>query len=207
MSDKHNIMVSIDTFSLQGKLLVASPDMKDPRFKGRVIYMCIHDPIDAIGLIINQAIPGLFLDEVIEFEPLDIKPSKKTSVISRQEVLYGGPVGTNRGFVLHSPLTEAQHQTVKETSTQLTDTLFLTSDKAILPTLVSDNPPDNALLAIGYSGWSPGQLEQEIMSNCWIVVDSDDSLIFDMEFENKRSKALAKLGISPQQLARQSGKA
>ena len=184
---------------------MASPDMKDPRFKGSVIYMCIHDSIDAIGLIINQPIPGVFLDEVIDFEPLDPKNLENASPIIQQSVLCGGPVGADRGFVLHSPLTDIQRDVVKDSSTRLTDTVFLTSDDAILQFLTSKTPPTNALLAMGYSGWSPGQIEQEIMSNSWIVVDSDDALLFDLDLENKRANTLAKLGISPHQLASHSG--
>jgi len=196
------------SFSLQGKLLIATPEMDDPNFKRSVVYMCIHDETHALGLIINRKKSGLTLSDILTQVPPELQKHGQVSDQYMKPVLFGGPVGTEQGFVLHTALDEGvTHPPSKDAplSMPLTETLFLTAHASILTTLLSETPPRHALLALGYAGWDAGQIEDEIKDNCWIVVESNDELIFDPDLDQKWDKALAKLGITADQLASQTG--
>ncbi len=182
---------------LSGRLLIATPQMGDPRFKAAVIYICSHDRTGAMGLIINKPKDDLFLSEMLG--NIGIEGEVR---VADSHVLSGGPVDIDRGFVLHSA-----DYFKSETSVKLSDTLHLTSTKDILEALVEDCSPSLAMLAIGYSGWGAGQIEEEIKDNAWIVAETDDTLIFDTDHENKWRKALASLGIKPEMLAGKGGSA
>ncbi len=191
-----NLMTDTETFCLQGKLLVASPAMQDPRFSRSVIYMCEHDSEHAMGLVINKPKGQTHLSDLLE--QIGITGSVK---VTDSPVLNGGPVDNDRGFVLHSP------DYTSTSSLHLSTTLRMTATKDILESLVSDNAPQKAVLAVGYAGWTQGQIEKEIKQNVWIVVEADEALIYDQDMDTKWTKALAAIGISPEGLSAQGGMA
>jgi len=184
--------VSKPTLELAGKFLIATPNMQDPRFSRAVIYMCNHTAEGAMGLIINQPKSDIWLSEMLG--TIGIEGSIK---IADSPVLTGGPVDIDRGFILHSPDFDSP-----ENSMALSKELSLTSTKDVLTALVSEtDAPEKAVLMVGYSGWSGGQLERELQQNAWLVVDSDEALIFDTDVETKWTRALAILGITPAMLS------
>jgi len=186
---------------LTGRLLIATPQMGDPRFKDAVIYVCSHDRSGAMGIIINKQViksgGALQLSDMLS--NIGIEGDVK---VADTPVLQGGPVDIDRGFVLH---TSDYFKT--DTSLKLSDTLNLTSTKDILEALVNDEAPEKAVLAVGYSGWGAGQIEEELQHNAWIVADAEEALIFDTDLDGKWAKALASLGIRPEMLSRIGGSA
>lgn len=180
-----------------GKFLIATPVMEDPRFSRAVIYVCNHDESGAMGLTINKTKGALSLSKMLDQIGID-GPVR----VADSPVLNGGPVDINRGFVLHSP--DYSHD---DNSLRLSETLMLTSTKDVLEALVADHAPAQAVMAVGYSGWSAGQLEQELAINAWLVADADDGLIFDADMDGKWVRALAHLGIAPEQLSHLGGQA
>lgn len=186
---------------LTGRLLIATPDMGDPRFRSAVIYICSHDKSGAMGIIINKQMvksgDALSLSDMLN--NIGIEGDVR---VADTPVLEGGPVDIDRGFVLHSA-----DYFKTDTSLKLSNTLSLTSTKDVLEALVKDEAPEKAMLAVGYSGWGAGQIEREVQDNAWIVADTDEALIFDTDLESKWSKALASLGIRPEMLSRSGGSA
>ena len=194
MTDSHEM-------KLTGRLLIATPDMGDPRFRSAVIYICSHDRSGAMGIIINKQIVkgggALSLSDMLN--NIGIEGDVK---VADTPVLEGGPVDIDRGFVLHS----ADYFKI-DSSLKLSDTLSLTSTKDVLEVLVKNEAPEKAMLAVGYSGWGAGQIERELQDNAWIVADADEALIFDTDLNSKWNKALASLGIKPEMLSRTGGSA
>ena len=183
---------------LTGCFLIATPDMKDPRFKTAVIYICSHDESGAMGIMINKGREGRMLSDMLE--NIGIEGDVR---VANSPVLLGGPVDIDRGFVLHS-----SDYFKTETSLKLSDTLHLTSTKDILEALVKEEEaPEKAMLAVGYSGWGAGQIEKELQDNAWIVANGNEDLIFDNDLDKKWTKALASLGIKPEMLSRTGGSA
>lgn len=182
---------------LMGQFLIAGPAMNDTRFKQAVIYMCVHDSEQAMGIVINKPKPDLTLSGMLPH--LDVKG---TVTYEDAPVLYGGPVEKERGFVLHS-----RDYFHKDGSLPLTDTLALTTSKNVLKALVSPNAPKRAVLALGYAGWDAGQLEAEIKRNSWLTAPADEDLIFASDPHKKWSQALAKLGVTPELLSADFGRA
>ena len=182
---------------LKGRLLIATPDMGDPRFRSAVIYICSHDSGGTMGIMINKPKGNLQLSDMLG--NIGIEGDVQAA---DTPVLLGGPVDIDRGFVLHS----ADYFRT-ETSLKLSDTLNLTTSKDILISLVSDEAPQKAMLAIGYSGWGAGQVEREVQDNVWIVADADEALIFDTDLNGKWKKALGSMGIRPEMLSRTGGSA
>ena len=186
---------------LAGRLLIAGPAMQDKRFHKTVIYMCVHDAEQAMGIIINRPKPDLKLSTMLPH--LNVKG---TVTHEDTQVLYGGPVETERGFVLHS-----RDFTDTDNSLPLSETLALTTSKSVLTALTKPNAPKRAVLALGYAGWQSGQLEAEIMRNSWIVVPisspADEDIIFTGEPKQKWKHALAKIGITPEFLSAEAGRA
>jgi len=186
-----------DITNLGGKFLVALPGMGDPRFEKSVIYMCSHTTDGAMGIIINKAKGDILISDL-----LDQVGIEGTVTVADTAVLDGGPVDIDRGFVLHT----ADYYN-SDTSLRLSETLALTSTKDILAALTSTDAPDLAVLAVGYSGWGGGQLEREISQNAWMVVDAKESLIFENQLDNKWTKALASIGVTPEMLSHFGGRA
>jgi putative transcriptional regulator len=189
---------------LDGQLLLAMPAMGDPRFARAVIYMCAHSVDGAMGIIINHRAPNISFTELLE--QLNIVPPDERIRLPKSlhamAVHLGGPVETGRGFVLHSA------DYFKEESTLPIDGLVcLTATVDILRDIAKGSGPDKALLALGYAGWAPGQLESEIQANGWLHCAADSELVFDPEVDRKYSRALGKIGIDPIRLVNDAGHA
>ncbi|GLQ35902.1 UPF0301 protein [Amylibacter marinus] len=183
--------------NLDGKILIAMPGMNDPRFERSVVYMCAHSADGAMGLIINKPADGLKFNDLLD--QLDIKPSRPIGTVP---VHMGGPVEHGRGFVLHSRDYSAQEATL-----DVTDQIGMTASLEILEDISNGDGPDFCLLALGYSGWGPGQLEQEIQANGWLIADAPDALVFASNSDNKWDAALDTLGIDPRMLSATGGRA
>lgn len=171
--------------------------MGDPRFTRTVIFVCGHDESGSMGIVINKSKLDLNMSDMLEHIGVD-----GDIRVADSPVLDGGPVDIDRGFVLHSP-----DWFQDETSLKVTETTNLTSTKDVLEALVSDAAPKRAMLAVGYAGWGPGQLEAEIADNAWLVCGGDDALVFGDDLDGKWNEALARIGISPEQLSAFGGSA
>jgi putative transcriptional regulator len=182
---------------LEGKLLIALPGMTDERFAQTVIYMCAHSAKGAMGIVINKPIPGLSFAEVLKQLQIDTKPS-----VGEFPILYGGPVETGRGFVLHSGDYEGSDSTLP-----VSEDISLTATLDILRALAEGRGPKQALFALGYAGWAPGQVETEFQRNGWLHCKADPSLVFGVDPEAKWRTALQRLGIGPSGLVADAGRA
>jgi putative transcriptional regulator len=182
---------------LEGKLLIALPGMGDDRFAQTVIYICAHSAKGAMGIVINKPIPGLTFAEVMK--QLQIETS---SLAAELPILYGGPVETGRGFVLHSGEYEGTDSTLP-----VSEDISLTATLDIVRAMAEGRGPRHALFALGYAGWAPGQVESEFQSNGWLHCESDPSLVFGVSPEAKWRTALERLGIGPSGLVSDAGRA
>jgi len=189
---------------LDGKLLIAMPAMNDERFARSVIYVCAHSSEGAMGIVVNQRAGNIkFPDLLVQLEV--IPASERIELPTRAEdvkVLKGGPVETGRGFVLHSA-----DYFKAESTLPIDESVCLTATIDILRDIAKGTGPDKALLALGYAGWAPGQLESEIQANGWLHCAADPELIFDPEVDRKYNRALGKIGIDPWRLVNDSGHA
>ena len=189
---------------LDGRLLIAMPVMGDPRFERSVIYLCAHSSEGAMGIIVNRPAGSIDFPELLV--QLDI--IKKADQITLPEnaetmkVLKGGPVETGRGFVLHSSDYFIANATLK-----INDGVCLTTTVDILKAIAKGKGPKHAILALGYAGWRPGQLETEIQDNGWLHCDADAELIFGDDVDDKYDRALRKIGIDPGMLSNEAGHA
>lgn len=189
---------------LEGQMLVAMPGMRDERFARSVIYLCAHSPEGAMGIIVNQPAANIkFTDLLVQ---LDVIPQDERIHLPRSaggvRVLKGGPVETGRGFVLHSADFFIQDSTLP-----IDDGICLTATLDILKAIAAGGGPANAVLALGYAGWAPGQLENEIQQNGWLHCPADSSLVFDADAGAKYELALRKIGIDPGMLSSEAGHA
>lgn len=182
---------------LEGKLLIALPGMPDPRFEKSVIFICAHSGEGAMGLIINKPVEGLSFREMMEKLNIDV-----TSHTPDRPILFGGPVQTGRGFVLHSGEFESQDSTMP-----VTEEISLTATLDILRAIAGGHGPVKSLFALGYAGWDGGQIEDEIRANGWVHCDADNAIIFDNALDDKWSRALKKLGIDMSGLSAHTGRA
>ncbi len=183
--------------SLQNHLLVAMPNLEDPNFGRSVTYILEHNAEGAMGIVVNHPL-NLVVSDLLS--QLNIEHDEDSDV-AQTHVVAGGPVQSDRGFVLHTPKAGFQ------SSLQVSDELMVTTSKDILETLTSAAAPEKFMLALGYAGWSAGQLEQEIADNSWLVVPADNRIIFDIAHSEKWQGAAAKMGISLWQLSPQAGHA
>ncbi|HEX2150680.1 MAG TPA: YqgE/AlgH family protein [Stellaceae bacterium] len=183
--------------SLRGQLLIAMPQMMDPRFARSVVYVCAHSEDEgAMGLVVNKLFEALTMDEL--FTHLQLDPS---ALGRSRPVHFGGPVEPGRGFVLHT--TDYQ----EEATLVVGDGIGVTATLDILRAIGQGEGPRRNLLALGYAGWAPGQLDAEIQANGWLSVPADADLVFDADFEGKWQRALAKLGIDLTLLSTEAGHA
>ena len=193
----------VDDGYLDGQLLLAMPGMGDPRFERAVIYLCAHSPDGAMGIRINQAASQLSFSEVLSSLQLlpegDIRLPESASKV---KVHRGGPVETGRGFVLHS-----SDYMVEKSTLVIDDDMCLTATLDILRAIAAGRGPAKALLALGYAGWGPGQLEEEVLANGWLHCPAHADLIFDPDLEDKYVLALAEMGIDPAMLSSSAGQA
>lgn len=188
---------SANQMDLSGKLLIAMPGMGDPRFAHSVVFICAHSDEGAMGLIVNQPAPDLAFGDLLDQLDIDAEEEDLTAAIH-----IGGPVENGRGFVLHSG------EYVVADSTLRVDADFgMTATLEILEDMALRRGPRQALLALGYSGWAPGQLEAEIAHNGWLTCDASPELVFSTENARKWEKALAVLGVDPLTLSASAGRA
>ena len=189
---------------LDGQMLVAMPAMSDPRFARSVIYICAHSQDGAMGIVVNQRarrikFPELLVQlNVIKQEEAIRLPSSAGAV----QVLKGGPVEKERGFVLHS-----SDYFIKDSTLSIDEGISLTHTVDILRAIASGDGPHRAVLALGYAGWTSGQLENEIQQNGWLNCPADPNLIFDTDLDSKYERAMAKLGVDPAMLSSEAGHA
>jgi putative transcriptional regulator len=167
--------------SLTGRLLVALPNMKDPRFSESVIYIVKHDREGAFGLVINRVLASAPIEEVLAGFGVDEKGGKGEIAIH-----YGGPVSPRQGFVLHSD------DIVRENSTRVNNGMAITSDPTIIRDISLGKGPSQFLLIIGYAGWAPGQLEGELQAKAWFSIPADKEIIFSKQTEKKWQRAMDK---------------
>lgn len=192
-----------DTF-LKGQLLVAMPLMTDRRFARSVIYMCAHSDEGAMGLIINHRADHISFPDLLERLGIiahETEDGISNDIFDRQ-VHVGGPVETGRGFVLHSADYHANDSTLP-----IDREISLTASVEILKAIATGEGPSHAMLALGYAGWSAGQLENEIQANGWLHCPADLDLLFDGDLEGKYTRALAKIGVDPSHLVSDAGHA
>jgi putative transcriptional regulator len=189
---------------LDGQILIAMPVMNDPRFERSVIYMCAHSSEGAMGIIVNRPVgsidfPGLLvqLDIIEKADQIKLPENAET-----MQVLKGGPVDTGRGFVLHSSDFYIQDATLN-----IDDGICLTATVDILKAIAKGSGPKHAILALGYAGWAPGQLENEIQHNGWLHCTADPDLLFGADTGGKYERAMGKLGIDLGMLSSEAGHA
>lgn len=188
--------------SLSGQFLVAMPSMEDERFTETVIYLCAHSEDGAMGLVVNREIVDLqFSDLMSQFELAGRDDSIRVPAeVVNKKVLIGGPVETNRGFVLHSA-----DYFAADSSLRINDEICLTATIDVLRAMVDGTGPSESLLMLGYCGWGTGQLEGELKANGWLTVPHSLELLFSTEIDNRYDAALAAIGVSRAQLSSQQG--
>lgn len=172
------------------------PQMEDSRFERSVIYLCAHNAEGAMGLVVNRLFDAITFPDLLE--QLNIETGPKTDQI---RVHFGGPVESGRGFVLHTD------DYVRDGTLKVRSGFALTATVDILKAIAAGEGPRRSLLALGYSGWGPGQLESEIAANGWLVVPADPSIVFEHQLEDKWQQALAATGVSVASLSGFSGRA
>lgn len=183
--------------SLDGKLLIAMPGMGDPRFEKSVVFMCSHSEDGALGLIVNKPSREIRFQNLLEQLGLEVGDRQRDI-----RVHFGGPVENERGFVLHSSDYMAEAATLP-----VGDKFGMTATMDVLEELASGAGPSSAILALGYSGWGPGQLESEILQNGWLTCDASPTLVFGTEDDAKWEAALNSLGVDPLSLSSTAGHA
>jgi putative transcriptional regulator len=190
--------------NLTNQFLIAMPGMVDPNFAGSVIYLCEHTEKGALGLVINKPI-DIKLKNL--FEKVELSLTRED--LAERPVYFGGPVQTERGFVLHERI-QAEGEEGSPYNSTLTipgGELDMTTSKDVLEALADGSGPKRLLVTLGYSGWGAGQLEDEIGRNGWLTVDADPSVIFDTPIEQRYDRAVALLGIDPRMLSQEAGHA
>lgn len=189
---------------LDGQFLIAMPGMQDSRFARTVVYVCAHSPDGAMGIMINQPAPQItFRDLLVQLDVIPEGPEiRLPEPAGHMQVHRGGPVETTRGFVLHSA-----DYFIENSTLPIDEHVCLTATLEILKAIAVGNGPENALLALGYAGWAPGQLESEIQANGWLFCQATPELIFDPDLSGKYERALGLIGIDASRLASEAGHA
>ena len=183
--------------TLCGKLLIAMPDMGDPRFAGCVIYICAHSDEGAMGLIVNRPKPDIDFAALLDQMKIRRSPDCRDVAIH-----VGGPVERARGFVLHSMDYASDGNTM-----DVADGIGMTATRDVLEALAKGAGPTSSLLALGYAGWGPGQLEAELAENGWLTGPADTAILFGPDAPGKWAAALRLMGVAPQMLSGQGGRA
>jgi len=181
---------------LEGQLLIAMPNMGDPRFERTVVFICAHSEEGAMGLILNKIADEITFNDLLEQLEVD-RPAPQEEI----RIHAGGPVDTGRGFVLHS------RDYLQATTMTVGDKYGLTATIDILKSIADGDGPNHSLLALGYAGWGAGQLDSEIQANGWLTVDPDAEIVFDEEIDTKWDRAVKKLGVDPSFLTSEAGHA
>ena len=185
-----------EQMELGGKMLIAMPGMGDPRFATSVVLMCAHSPEGAMGLIVNKPTEGMTLADILK--QLEIAPQGGRDI----KLHFGGPVEGARGFVLHSPDYNTGVSTL-----QVNPDFSMTATIDILEDMAHGDGPDQALMALGYAGWGPGQLEDEIAANGWLTCEATPEMVFDVTDDEKWAAALKSIGVDALLLSPDAGHA
>ena len=185
---------------LTNQFLIAMPGMADDTFAGSVVYLCEHNEKGALGLVINKPI-DIKLKNLFEKVELSLDRAE----LAELPVYFGGPVQTERGFVLHEK--QGDDGDAYSSTMSVPGGLAMTTSKDVLEALSSGAGPKKVLVTLGYSGWQAGQLEDEIGRNGWLTVDADPAVIFDTPIEQRYARAVALLGIDPRMLSQEAGHA
>jgi len=190
------ITKNIQNMDLTGQIIVSMPSLEDERFFKTVIYMCAHSAEGSMGIIINKKIDYDYYPNLLEQLGID-KPLKEKKLFIR----YGGPVESSRGFILHSD------DMVRKETLNISKGVALTSSYEFFNDLSNGKGPKKSILALGYAGWGPGQLEKEIVQNSWVTMPVEDKFIFDSEVAKKWHEAFQIIGVDPNSLTPSSGRA
>lgn len=177
-------------------MLVAMPQLQDPRFARTVVFLCAHSAEGAMGLVVNRLFDTVSFHSLLE--QLGIDPNPDGAQI---RVHFGGPVESGRGFVLHST------DYVQDTTMVVDNRVALTATVDVLRAINEGKGPERALLALGYAGWSAGQLDEEILSNSWLALPADEDLLFSQDLARKWEQAIAKIGFDVNMLSSEAGHA
>lgn len=185
--------------NLANHFLIAMPSMNDPIFGGTVVYICEHNDKGVLGVVINKP-TDMTMDVLFDRIDLKVADGLGASVVD-EPIMFGGPVQDDRGFVLHSPGGRYS------SSLSVTDDVAFTTSIDVLEAVANGSGPRRMLVSIGYAGWSPGQLEEEISRNGWLTVGADTRVLFDLPIEERYTAAIKLLGIDPLMLASEAGHA
>lgn len=197
--DEELTAMAPSTLNLANHFLIAMPSMQDPIFGGAVVYVCEHNDKGVLGVVINKP-TDMTMDVLFERIDLTVADSVQAQVAS-EPIMFGGPVQDDRGFVLHTPGGRYS------SSLSVTDDVAFTTSIDVLEAVASGDGPQRLLVSIGYAGWSPGQLEDEISRNGWLTVGADATVMFDLPIEQRYTAAIKLLGIDPMMLASEAGHA
>ncbi len=193
-------MPSGDRIDLTNQFLIAMPGMADETFAGTVVYLCEHNERGALGLVINKPI-DIKLKNL--FEKVELALDREE--LGEQPVFFGGPVQTERGFVLHEKQAEGRGH--YNSTLSVPGGLEMTTSKDVLEAMAEGAGPSKVLVTLGYSGWQAGQLEDEIGRNGWLTVGADPKVIFDTPVDKRYDRAVSLLGIDPRMLSQEAGHA
>lgn len=197
--DQEHTAMAPSTLNLANHFLIAMPSMQDPIFGGAVVYVCEHNEKGVLGVVINKP-TDMTMDVLFERIDLKVDDSVQDQVAS-EPIMFGGPVQDDRGFVLHTPGGRFS------SSLSVTDEVAFTTSIDVLEAVASGDGPQRLLVSIGYAGWSPGQLEDEISRNGWLTVGASADVMFDLPIEQRYTAAIKLLGIDPMMLASEAGHA
>jgi putative transcriptional regulator len=182
--------------SLTNHLLIAMPQLNDPNFSQTVALICEHTDKGALGIVLNKPLPMKLSDVLSQMK---LEPSSED--IATQPVLRGGPVHTDRGFVLHRPGGEWDH------THKVSETIQVTTSRDVLAAMARGEGPSDAFIALGYAGWDSGQLERELKDNAWVSMPVDARIVFDLPFEERWAGAWRLIGVDPDRLSPEAGHA
>lgn len=182
--------------TLTNHLLIAMPSLADPNFAQTVTVVCEHTDKGALGIVVNKPLPMKLQEVLVQ---LNIAPTSEA--IATKPVLRGGPVNTDRGFVLHRPGGKWDH------SHRVSDTVQVTTSRDVLAAMARGEGPQDAFIALGYAGWEAGQLEHEIRENSWLSLPIDAGMVFDLPYEDRWNAAWRLLGIDTNMMSRVAGHA
>ena len=183
---------------LAGQLLVAMPQMADPRFAHGVVFMCAHSADGAMGLMVNKLVDSLSFSELLKQMAFEFE---NDGIDDRVQVHFGGPVESARGFVLHTP------DYMSDATMRVDSGFAMTATVDVLRSIARGAGPERAIFALGYAGWAPGQLDSEIRDNGWLNVGADADLVFGRDHDEKWRRAVARVGVDPGLLSGAAGHA
>ena len=194
-----NIGPAASGLNLANHFLIAMPSMEDPIFGGAVVYVCEHNEKGVLGVVINKP-TDMTMDVLFDRIDLKVADGLRSNVVD-EPIMFGGPVQDDRGFVLHSPGGRYS------SSLNVTEEVAFTTSIDVLEAVAGGTGPERMLVSIGYAGWSPGQLEEELLRNGWLTVGADAHVLFDLPIEERYNAAIKLLGIDPMMLATEAGHA